>query len=433
MADEVVKQKPSGYEKYINVKWFALACLLFIIIVLLPIPTSMLDVGVEYSMGRTYSVDMIARKLFGSSAGAAEQWQVLLSRIITENMIMGVFSKERVLEIDLKWCEEKEIPATEQPLNMAKDYLEWMSEEKYTELSAEARKLMYDELSYTQLEGNEQKQAHEQASHIKVCVALMVFVIILFLTEGLPLPGVAFCIGLILLFSGVLPKDLLPMIYWSDPCWFIMGSLMFAVAFNKTGLDKRICLAMFGKLPRANLKWITLMMILVIAPAASFISDHALAAIFLPIGILLYQRSLNDKIIQDPQLAKMLMITICMACNIGGFGAPSGGARNVVMIAYMEDMFGISMGYGRWITYCFPFVLIMMPLTWVVINWRFKPKIYDLSPAISCLKEDIKKMGPWNKKQILTLVIFLVMVFCWITDKTLLKALLGFRDRKSVV
>jgi len=426
MAKEASKQRPTGYEKYINYKWFGLACFLFAVIVLLPIPDSMLDVGVEYSMGRTYSVDMITGELFGTSATEAEQWQILLARIVTENMTMGAISKDRALLRTLKWCEEKNIPVTEKHLIAVKDYLQQMTDEQYHTLATKARELMYDELSYEQLKDNEKQQATTQAHHLKVCIALAVFVVTLFLTEGLPLPGVAFCIGLILLFSGVLPKDLLPMAYWSDPCWFIMGSLMFAVAFVKTGVDKRICLAIFGRFARANPRWITLSLILVIAPAAAFISDHALAAIFLPIGILLYQRSLTKEIPIDPQLAKMLMITICMACNIGGFGAPSGGARNVVMMAYMEDMFGISIGYGQWITYCLPFVFIMMPITWLMINWRFKPAIKDLSPAMSGLKEEIKSMGPWSKSQITVLVIFLVVLFGWITDKTLVKAVLGF-------
>ena len=426
MDDQTAKQKPTGYEKYINYKWFGLACFLFIAIILLPIPDSMLDVGVEYSMGRTYATGMITQELFGTAATEAEQWQILLARIVTENMTMGALSRERALKRTLKWCKDKNIPATEEHLFEVKNYLNFMTDRQYLALATKARQLMYDELSYEQLKDNQKQEAVTQARHIKVCIALTVFVVTLFLTEGMPLPGVAFCVGLILLIFGVIPKDMMPMSYWSDPCWFIMGSLMFAVAFVKTGVDKRLCLAIFGRLARANPRWITLSLILVIAPAAAFISDHALAAIFLPIGILLYRQSLTKEIPVDPQLAKMLMITICMACNIGGFGAPSGGARNVVMMAYMEDMFGISIGYGQWITYCLPFVLIMMPITWLMINWRFKPAIKDLSPAMAHLREDIKSMGPWNKSQITVLVIFLIVLFGWITDNTLVKAALGF-------
>ena len=100
----------------------------------------------------------------------------------------------------------------------------------------------------------------------------------------------------------------------------------------------------FRKLAKPSVKWITLIFFIIIAPLAAFISDHALAAMFLPIGILLYQNSLTKEIPEDPELAKMLMIAIAMACNIGGPGAPSGGARNVIMMTYLNDMFGLDIG-----------------------------------------------------------------------------------------
>ena len=150
------------------------------------------------------------------------------------------------------------------------------------------------------------------------------FVVICFLTECIPLPGVAFCIGLILVFTGVVIRKQVAMLYWDDACWFIMGSLMFAAAFVKTGVDKRVCLMMFRKLAVPNVKWITLIFFIIIAPLAAFISDHALAAMFLPIGMLLYQNSLTNEIPEDPELGKMLMIAIAMACNIGGHGRTVG-------------------------------------------------------------------------------------------------------------
>jgi solute carrier family 13 (sodium-dependent dicarboxylate transporter), member 2/3/5 len=189
------------------------------------------------------------------------------------------------------------------------------------------------------------------------------------------------------------------------------------VAFVKTGVDKRVCLMMFKKLAVPNVKWITLIFFVIISPLAAFISDHALAAMFLPIGMLLYQNSLTPEVDEDPELAKMLMIAIAMACNIGGPGAPSGGARNVIMMTYLNDMFGFDIGYFQWVTYCIPFVFIMIPCTWLIVNMRFKPKVTSLAPAMEHLKREIDRMGSWNRKQIWSLIIFLVMVFGWFTEK----------------
>ena len=228
----------------------------------------------------------------------------------------------------------------------------------------------------------------------------------------------AFCVGLLLVFTGVVSRKEVTMLYWDDAVWFIMGSLMFAAAFVKTGVDKRVCLMMFRKLAVPNVRWITLIFFVLISPLAAFISDHALAAMFLPIGMLLYQNSLTREIPEDPELGKMLMIAIAMACNIGGPGAPSGGARNVIMMTYLNDMFGMDIGYFQWIIYCAPFVLIMIPLTWLVLNLRFKPRITSLAPAMLQLKFEIDRMGGWNRKQIWAIIIFSVILFGWLTEKT---------------
>ena len=279
-------------------------------------------------------------------------------------------------------------------------------------------KLRKEGLKYEDLSEKDKKADQLGAWHIKVSIAMAVFVVLCFLTECIPLPGVSLCIGILLVFTGVIGREEVAMLYWSDACWFIMGSLMFAAALVKTGVDKRVCLMMFSKLAVPNVKWITLILFVIISPLAAFISDHALAAMFLPIGMLLYQNSLTREVPEDPELGKMLMITIAMACNIGGPGAPSGGARNVIMMTYLTDMFGLDIGYFQWITYCMPFVFILIPVSWVLLNWRFKPRISSLAPAMEQLKHEIGKMGGWNRKQISALVIFLVMVFGWFTEKS---------------
>jgi anion transporter len=292
-----------------------------------------------------------------------------------------------------------------------------VNDEEFVSLMKNSLDLRKNALRYEDLNKDDKKIADKGAWHIKVSIAMTIFVVFCFITECIPLPGVAFCIGLILMFTGVVNTQDVAMLYWSDACWFIMGSLMFAAAFVKTGVDKRVCLMMFKKLAVPNIRWITLIFFVIITPLAAFISDHALTAMFLPIGILLYQNSLTNEIPEDKELAKMLMIGIAMACNIGGPGAPSGGARNVIMITYLNDMFGIDIGYFQWVIYCFPFILVMIPITWFMLNWRFKPKIISLEPAMEHLKVEIGKMGGWNKKQIWALIIFVIMVFGWFTEK----------------
>jgi anion transporter len=419
--------KASAYDKYIDYKRFAIAVALFAIILILPTPRSMLDVAVEYSMGKTYVLDFFSGELFGKHYDDVEQWQALTVRAIEGCMMQGVSRKETLLKRNIKDLRKMGIEAQEAHFDKYHNFITSMEKNEVDDLLLQGRSLRLEKLSYDMLSESQRQAADKAARHIKVCIAMVAFVVACFLTEAIPLPGVAFCIGLILVFSGIVSRQLVAQLFWSDACWFIMGSLMFAAAFVKTGVDKRICLSVFRLLAKPNIRWVTAVMILVITPSASFISDHALAAIFLPIGLILYNNSLSSKVPEDKELAKLLMITIAMACNIGGFGSPSGGARNVIMMTYLEDMFGITVGYCQWILYGMPFVLIMMPVLWMTLNSRFKPKIRDLRPALETLKKDINRMGGWNRRQILAIVIFGVMLLGWITEKNLILSLTGIR------
>ncbi len=424
---EVRGEKPKGYDKYVNYKTLAIALGLFGLILIAPVPASMRDVAVEYAVGENAVLEMLSQELFGAPLAEVEQWQALTARILEKNMRRGVFSREAVEAQGQRQVERMGLSVNPAHFARFKEWIGSVSDDAFRDLMGRAHRLRHQELSYEGLSEAAQARADRSAWHIKVAVALAAFVVVCFITEAMPLPGVAFSIGIILVFTGVVSREEVAQLFWSDACWFIMGSLMFAVAFVKTGVDKRICLLLFRKLAKPRVIWITGILVLVIAPLAGFISDHALAAMFLPIAIALYNNSLSDSIRQDPELAKMLVIAIAMACNIGGFGSPSGGARNVIMITYLEDMFGLTIGYGEWIIYGMPFVILMIPVVWGFLNWRFKPRIRDLTPALDTLKRDIARMGPWNRQQILAVTIFLVMLLGWITESNLLLRLTGIR------
>ena len=414
-----IQKKATGYDKYVNWKIFFVPVVLLFAILYMPTPHGMKDVGMEYKVGPKAVVNFIAQSLFKIKREDASQWELVCAQIMEQNMQMGALGKKSFLKRDLKWAHANRIEADKQNFDKAFAFIEdKISEEAYLDVMQKALKLRKEGLKYEELSEGDRKTADKGAWAIKVAIAMVAFVVICFLTECIPLPGVAFCIGLLLVFSGVVSRKEVTMLYWDDAVWFIMGSLMFATAFIKTGVDKRVCLMLFRKLAVPNVRWITLIFFIIISPLAAFISDHALAAMFLPIGMLLYQNSLTRETPEDPELAKMLMIAIAMACNVGGPGAPSGGARNVIMMTYLNDMFGMDIGYFQWIIYCAPFVVIMIPVTWFVLNLRFKPKITSLAPAMTQLKTEIDKMGGWNRKQFWAIIIFVIMVFGWLTEKT---------------
>jgi solute carrier family 13 (sodium-dependent dicarboxylate transporter), member 2/3/5 len=429
MSQQAVKVKPSGYDKFINWKLFSIPLTLLILLLIIPTPSSMLDVGVEYSMGPKYVQDYFASELFQKPIDDLEQWQIQMIRMMEQSIQMTSFGQKGFLSRNQSWCEKNGIPSTPKNLERVQEFARQFTPDDFFNLMKEGHALKTEKLTFDQLTDQEKVRAKKAGFHVQAAVGIVLFVVICFMTEAIPLPMVAFCIGVIALMTGIVDRSNVASLYWSDATWFIMGSLMFATAFVKTGVDKRIAMMMFGKLKNPDVKWVSLIIVVIIAPLTMFMSDHALAAMFLPIGILLYTATISASGNDDPELAKMLMLTIAMAANLGGSLAPSGAARNLIMMGYAEDMFNLQITFVQWLGYCGPFLFYLIPITWIVINWRFKPEQRNLAKAMALVKSEVNKIGggAWTRPQIISLVIFLVMLFGWITENNLILQWTGIR------
>lgn len=428
MSAEDRTKKATGYDKYIDWKRFSIPLGLLLILLFIPTPKGMLDVGVEYAFGPKYVRDFFSQSVFNKKTTDLEQWEVQLVRMMEESVQKSSFTQAAFLKRNEKWCKDNNIPTTKDHLEQVMAFAKGVPKERFNGLLKEAYALRTEKLTFDDLKPVEKQAALRAGFHVKAAVGIVLFVVLCFVTEAMPLPMVAFGIGIIAMCTGIVNRHTVASLYWSDATWFIMGSLMFATAFVKTGVDKRIAMMMFGKLKNPDVKWVTLVIVLVIAPLTMFMSDHALAAMFLPIGIVLYTMSAGATGEEDPELAKMLMITIAMAANLGGSLAPSGAARNIIMMSYTEEMYGISIGFGQWMIYCLPFLFFLMPITWIVLNWRFKPRIRDLGPAMNVVREETRRIGGrWTRPQITALCIFLATLFCWITESNLIQWVTGIR------
>jgi len=244
-------------------------------------------------------------------------------------------------------------------------------------------------------------------------LALLVVVFIFFVTEPIPLPGVALFIAVSEVLLGLAKPGVVAQSFMSDSVFFIMGSLMIATALVKQNLDKRIALAIVSITgPRADR--IILGLVVVSGLLASFIGEHTVAAMMMPVGVALIKYTHADwRKIRNLSVA--ILLSIAYGAMIAGAGTPSGGARNAIMLAYWQEMFDLRISYFEWIKMAYPMLLISAPIIAFVLYRTFKPEVTDLSPAVAALKEKVAKSGKMSQKEWLTIIIFLFTVLMWMT------------------
>jgi solute carrier family 13 (sodium-dependent dicarboxylate transporter), member 2/3/5 len=122
MSEKVVKAKLSGYDKYINWKLFSIPLALLLLLIIIPTPSSMLDVGVEYSMGPKYAQEFFAQELFQQPVNELEQWQVQMVRMMEKSVQMTAFVQESFLNRSHRWAEQNNIPSTPAHLEQIREF-----------------------------------------------------------------------------------------------------------------------------------------------------------------------------------------------------------------------------------------------------------------------------------------------------------------------
>jgi len=242
---------------------------------------------------------------------------------------------------------------------------------------------------------------------------LSLIVISLIITEPVPLPAVALLIAVLeVVFHIAIPADVAKS-YMNDSVFFIMGSLMMAVAIVHQGLDTRLALGII-RLTGNKIKNIVLGFTCISALLSSFIGEHTVVAMMLPVGLSLVRNCRKNKPI--PNLTALILFSIAYGSTVGSIGTPSGGARNAIMLEYWRTITesGLTLTYFQWIIMAYPMVIIGMLSTTFLLQLAFKPEFNRMDTAIRRLKIQVAHKGKITGNEFLTILIFAIVVLCWI-------------------
>jgi len=281
------------------------------------------------------------------------------------------------------------------------DFLFWVSRKKWLILSFVLSVVMF----YMPSPEGLGSEAHRTLIIVFVALTLII-------SESIPLPAVAILILIMQVVLGVDDADGVAASFMSDAVFFIMGSLMLAVAIVNQGLDKRLALGLITL--TGNKTWrIVVGLVSFSAILSSFIGEHTVSAMMLPVALTLLRNAGVDTD-KSTKLSNILLFSIAYGCSIGSIGTPSGGGRNVIMIGYLSD-FGIAkISYLDWIKFAYPMLILEIPIVSLVLWYTFTPSQKIMDTAVRKLKVQVARTGKMTANQILAIGIFFLIFIGWI-------------------
>ena len=240
---------------------------------------------------------------------------------------------------------------------------------------------------------------------------ITVTALIMIISEPISLPGIALYIIISEVFLGLGTPNEVAKSFMNDAVFFIMGSLMLAVVIIKQGWDARLALGII-KLTGNKVRNIVVGLLSISAFLSSFIGEHTVAAIMLPIGmtIIRYSSKLREDI---NNLSCLILFSIAYGALIGSVGTPSGGGRNAIMLNYLGSS-NISISYLRWIYEAYPFIIIQIPIASFLLLTTFKSEVKILDSSVRKLVIQVSKLKKMTGRNTMTIMIFFMIFFSWI-------------------
>lgn len=243
-------------------------------------------------------------------------------------------------------------------------------------------------------------------------LVIVVVTLILVVAEPIPLPATALFIIVSMTYFGIDTANNIAHAFMNDAVFFIMGSLMLAVAVVKQGWDARIALGII-KFTGNRTNRIVIGFTVISALLSSFIGGHTVAALMLPIGMTLVHYTSKDRE-KVRRLAAILLFSIAYGALVGSIGTPSGGGRNAIMMNYLNNYGVGTISYARWMLYVYPLVLILVPLVSAILWRSFTPEYRRLDSGIRRLKVQVRRAGAITPREIGGLFIFMLVFLGWI-------------------
>ena len=233
------------------------------------------------------------------------------------------------------------------------------------------------------------------------------------MTEALPLTATALMPFIVLPFAGVMDAKATASAYYSDILFLLLGGGFIALAIERTGLHRRLALAILRALGgRGGQTGLLLAFMIAAAILSMLISNTSTTLIMTPMAVAVLA---GGGIAADDRegLAGALPMGIAFAATIGGLGTLVGSPTNAIAVGLLDTMIGAKISFAEWSLYGFPIVLLGVPLAAFLVArvQQVARHPFDVGAARAAVEDDLP-MGSAERR--LMLVVGVTFV-AWMT------------------
>jgi anion transporter len=266
----------------------------------------------------------------------------------------------------------------------------------------------------------------------QVMLAILAFAVIVWMTEALDYAVSSVVIGALMIFLLAYAPDAakpggadmgtgaslgLALSGFSNSAVALVAAACFiAAAMTATGLDRRIALVVLSKVDAGTNH------IVIGAMATGFLlsfivpSTTARVACLVPImmGFIL-----AFKVEKRSRFAGLLVITAAQTASVWNIGIKTAAAQNMVAIGFIEKQFQTSISWAEWFIAGAPFSALLSVALYFIMTRMMRPEMKEIAGGQATIRQQRDAIGPMTLREWKLLVIVLVLLGFWATEKVL--------------
>lgn len=244
-----------------------------------------------------------------------------------------------------------------------------------------------------------------------VVLGLLGFVVVLWVTEAIPLFVTSLLIPVGLVFAGVAEAAPATAPFFNPIIVLFFAGFLMAEAMHRSGLDHYVAVTITAHAGR-NAVTLFAAMIGVTAFMSMWMSNTAATAVLIPIAIAITAP------LDDARYRRVLVLGIAYAATIGGVGSAIGTPANQLAIEFLDQHGGRTISFVEWFAYGLPMVVLFLPIMSVVL-WRRRHLRFDSArfrEARDVAEAERTRLGTPDRDQITVLAVFALVAAGWLTQ-----------------
>ena len=203
-----------------------------------------------------------------------------------------------------------------------------------------------------------------------------------------------------------------------------LGGFLLSLAMERWRLHRRVALIairLVGSRPAAIVAGFMAITTLM----SMWVSNTATTVMMLPVAMSVLHLAHADEVLSGdpakrPAFATCLMLCIAYAASIGGIGTLIGTPPNLILAGFLEEQYGVTISFVRWLAVGLPLVAVFTPIVWLLMTrWLYPVPREPIAGGHEAVVEELRSLGRPSRGERATFVIFMVTALAWITSPLL--------------